>query len=389
MSIANKCQLLGSMMSKDYKFLSPFVGLATSALPLGAVASIPFQKAGLFSRERVHTIESDSATFLPQITITSHLVRRSVFVIILPFAGLGYTLSSRGPPFPWIVPVLFAALIGFLSNLAIAECNGLIMETFDTSDLQPGMTGRPRGKSGERTAYKRTNYSSFPRVASGFAMCNGFGFLAGALATGVGGAIERRIGQQAATGVMAGVLLVLSILLLCVLVRFKEVQIIPDSKKEHMERWTNARRVSFKSGRSLEDEPWRPVIIGNPTGITRRMNLLELGGMSRFSEIRRKNCLIDASSLEAAHPNLAAMEIIEHKLSQTAHELEHKISQTRLDLTQHLKQTLSREGSRRSKQSDRSGGEADLAPGDLGGFRIMEGGSKKRKERKGKEREEE
>jgi hypothetical protein len=37
------------------------------------------------------------------------------------------------------VPCIF---VGFLSNLAIAECYGLIMANFDTTDLQPGMTSR-------------------------------------------------------------------------------------------------------------------------------------------------------------------------------------------------------------------------------------------------------
>ena len=350
--------------------MPPYVGLSTSALPIGALLSIPFQKAGLFSREREQAVEADSATFLAQVTWTSHLVRRTVFVIVLPFAGLGYTLSSQGPPTPFIIPILFAGLIGFLSNLAIAECNGIIMETFDTSDLQPGMTGRPRGKSGERTAWKRTNYSSFPRVASAFALCQGFGFLFGALATGVGGVIQRKLGQQAATGVMAGILLILSILLLAVLVRFKEVQIIPDSKKEHMERWTIARRASSMRPDSQpgDDEPWRPVIIGNPTGTTRRMNILELGGMSRFSEIRKKNRLVDEMSLEAKHPNLAALESVEHKLSQTRHEI-----------SLQLRRGLSREGSRRSRKTQKSSPEEDKGPSDLGGLREMSQGSRRRK----------
>jgi hypothetical protein len=60
------------------------------------------------------------------------------------FAGMAYTLASAGPPIHFMVPTVFAGLIGFLSNLAIAECHGIIMETYDTSDLQPGMTGKPR-----------------------------------------------------------------------------------------------------------------------------------------------------------------------------------------------------------------------------------------------------
>lgn len=40
-----------------------------------------------------------------------------------------------------------------------------------------------------------------------------------------------------------------------------------------------------------EDE-WKPVVIGNPSGTTRRMSLLELGAMSRWTEIRRRNRLM-------------------------------------------------------------------------------------------------
>ncbi|TAQ88099.1 hypothetical protein B7494_g3557 [Chlorociboria aeruginascens] len=304
--------LLGSLTSNYYKFRSPYVGASVVSVPLGAFLSIPFQKAGLFSRSRRH-IEREA--FEQKLSWSSHLVRRAIFTLTLPFAGLAYTLSSGGPPTPFMLPIVFAGLIGFLSNLAIAECNGIVMETFDTSDLQPGMTGRPRGISGERTAHKRTNYSSFPRVTAGFAITQGLGFLLAAVTTGIGGVARRHLGQQAATGVMAGILLILTLLLLAVLLRFKVVQIIPDSKTEDMERWAAARRISVAKE---DDEPWRPVIIGNPTDTTRRMSILELGGMSRWSEIRKRNRLVDKLSLEAKHPNLAALsKITKSKQSKT------------------------------------------------------------------------
>jgi len=73
-------------------------------------------------------------------------------------------------------------------------------------------------------------------------------------------------------------LLILTILLIGVLWRFKEVQVVPTDR--------------FGTGLSLSgEEPWRPVIIGNPSGRMRRMSLLELGKQSRWSEIRRKNKL--------------------------------------------------------------------------------------------------
>ncbi|KAG4429632.1 hypothetical protein IFR05_014884 [Cadophora sp. M221] len=350
--------LLGALMSKDYKFTSPQVGGAGLAIPVGALIAIPFQKASLFSRARQIAPVSDDGTFKKKVSWTSHMVRRSIFVLCLPLAGIAYTLSSGGPPIPFILPILFAALIGFLSNLAMAECHGIIMETFDTSDLQPGMTGRSRGSAGGKATSKRTNYSSFPRVASGFAITQGFGYLIAAASSGVGGVLTRHLGQQAATGVMAGILLILSIMLLGTLIRYTDVQIIPDSRKDEMEQYHNARRTSaIRQQEGIqEEEPWRPIIIGNPHHTTRRMCLLELGSLSRFSEIRLKNKLVDERSLEAKHPNQAAM-----------NELKNKIHEKEMEVVNHVRRSLSRHSSRGSRRSRSDGPEQ----GDLGGHREM------------------
>jgi len=217
-------------------------------------------------------------TFEKRVTWTSHLVRRAIFMISLPFADLAYTLASGGRPTNYMVPIIFAGLIGFLSNLAIAECNGIIMETYDTSDLQPGMTGRPRRVLPEEDRKKRTNFSCFPRVTAGFAVAQTFAFLVAAGSTAWGGVVERHLGAQTATAVMAGILLILTLLLIGALWRFKTVQIIPSERFG----------TNILSG--PEDE-WKPIIIGNPSGTTRRMSLLELGTLSRWSEIRRRNKL--------------------------------------------------------------------------------------------------
>lgn len=199
-------------------------------------------------------------------------------MVMLPLGGLGYTLASRGPPVHPVVPAILAAMIGFLSNMAIAECNGLIMETYDTSDLQPGMIGRPRKSVPAHFRKQRTNFSCFPRVAAAINVSQGFGFLIAAAATGTGGVIERRLGAQEATGVVAAVLMGLTIVLTTVLFRFKTVKVIPEPRfgTNQMQRaWTE----------------WQPTIIGNPSGTTRRVNLLELGKQSRWTEIRRRNRL--------------------------------------------------------------------------------------------------
>lgn len=271
-------QLLGALLSKYYRFHPEYVGLAVAIIPLGALFAIPFQKASLFSRSRHHSQRTDSMTFEKRVTWTSHLVRRAIFMISLPFAGLAYTLASNGRPTNYMVPIIFAGLIGFLSNLAIAECHGIMMETFDTSDLQPGMTGRPRRILPEEIRTKRTNFSCFPRVTAGFAITQSFSYVIAAIVTAWGGVAERHLGAQTATAVMAGVLLVLTLLLIGVLTRYKVVQIIPSERFG----------TDILSG--PEDE-WKPVIIGNPSGTTRRMSVLELGTLSRWSEIRRRNKL--------------------------------------------------------------------------------------------------
>jgi hypothetical protein len=346
--------LLGSLMSKYYRFQSPYVGLTTLAIPLGALLAVPFQKASLFSRARHHPQRTDSMTFDKKVTFTSHLIRRAIFTLGLPFASLAYTLSSGGPPTPFILPVLFAGLIGFLSNLAIAECNGIIMETFDTSDLQPGMTGRPRGASGERSQYKRTNYSSFPRISSAFAIIQSLGFLIAAAATGVGGVAERALGAMTATGVMAGILLIKTILFLCVLIRWKDVQLIPSATQTAIDTEQNrqdglwgdrrdariaARDAALEANPGQQqpdvEEEWRPIIIGNPSGKFRRMNVLELGAMSRWSEIRRRNRLVHAGSYEDQHPNMATLQDVKQEIKEKT-------------------ESVRREMSRRSQRSRRS-----------------------------------
>ncbi|KAI8959294.1 hypothetical protein F5Y11DRAFT_359321 [Daldinia sp. FL1419] len=235
--------LLGSLSSRNYHFRSPYVGAAVSSVAIGALAAVPFQKANLLSRSRWTGPLTNNMTFDKSITWTSHLFRRAIFIILLPIAGILYTVVSSGPPVHLVFPCLFAAIIGFLSCLAIAECNGILMETWDCSDFQPGMTGRSRsGKGG----IKRTNYSSFPRVTAGWNIIHSLGFVLAAGATGIGGIATRSLGQRAATGVVASILFIHSLLLLAVFARFRRVQIIPNSKSIEMEKWTEERRDSLR-----------------------------------------------------------------------------------------------------------------------------------------------
>ncbi|KAI0549902.1 hypothetical protein F4679DRAFT_595229 [Xylaria curta] len=233
--------LLGSLTSRSYRFRSPYVGAVVSSVAIGAFAAIPFQKANLFSRARNIGPKSNVMTFDKKITWSSRIVRRTIFTLFLPIAGIVYTVVSTGPPIHVVVPSIFAALIGFLSCLAISECNGMLMEAWDCSDLQPGMTGRSKSS---KDSHKRTNYSSFPRATAGWNTIQSLGFIFAAGATGLGGSVTRQLGQKAATGIVATILLILSLLLLGTLIRFKKVQIIPDCTCSEMDRWMKERRLS-------------------------------------------------------------------------------------------------------------------------------------------------
>lgn len=280
-------QFLGALLSRDYQWQPQYVGPAVLSVAIGALLALPLSKANLFSRARDTPARTDSMTMKhTRIHWSSHMLRRCMFTLTLPFAAIAYTLSSPGPSVSWTTPTVFCGLVGFLSNLAIAECVGLIMETFDTCDLQPGVNQKHRLQSmAETTRRRRTNYSSFPRICAGFFAAQSLGFFLSAAATGVSGDITRAVGAQTATAIVAGILLVLTVLFIIVLWRWKEVQVIPNSVFGSK---------TFNGGLSggAEDDEWRPVVIGNPSGKMRRVSLLELGSLSRWSEIRKLNKLM-------------------------------------------------------------------------------------------------
>ena len=262
------------------------IGAGVSSIAIGALLATPLSKASLLSRERKKGPRTDSMTFERQVMWSSHLVRRIMFMLALPLGGLAYTLASPGIGVHYMCPIIFSGCIGFLSNLAIAECNGMVMEAFDTSDLQPGVNSKHRLQSmATVTKRRRTNYSSFPRVTAGIFCSQSIGFLLAAAATGIGGAMTRDVGAQISTGITASFLLFLTILLTMALWRYKSVQVIPK----------HALGTRIGTGEWTEEmkDPWfKPVVIGNPSGKFRRMNLLELGTQSRWTEIRKLNRLI-------------------------------------------------------------------------------------------------
>ncbi|KAH7112464.1 hypothetical protein B0J11DRAFT_498034 [Dendryphion nanum] len=280
--------LLGALLSREYKWYPHHVGLGVMSIAIGGLLAIPLTKANVFSRERKNPFRTDSMTFQKQVTWSSHLIRRALFTLTLPLMGLAYTISSAGRPKPYMVPIVFAGAVGFLSILAIAECHGLIMETFDTCDLQAGVnTGHRFESLAVEDRRRRTNYSSFPRVTAGIFASQALAFIGAAAATEVGGIMTRHIGAQASTGVTAGILLGLTILLLVILWRFREVQVIPNHTFG-----TRRDTKAWEDFQALGKSDWKAVVIGNPSGKMRKMSVLELGGLSRWTEIRKLNYLI-------------------------------------------------------------------------------------------------
>ncbi|KAH6643148.1 major facilitator superfamily domain-containing protein [Boeremia exigua] len=292
--------LLTSLLSRNYKWQPRFVGAGVTSIAIGAFLALPLTKARIFSRERKNSFRTDSMTFQKQVTWSSHLVRRTLFTVVLPLMGLAYTISSAGRPRPYMVPIVFAGALGFFSILAIAECHGLMMETFDTCDLQPGVNTKHRLQSmAVQDRRRRTNFSSFPRVTAGIFASQTLAFIGGAVATEVGGIMTRRLGAQLSTGVTAAILMFLTVALTLVLARFKSVQVIPNhtfGTRRDTAAWEEFGQLE-KMGRGSD---WKAVVIGNPSGKMRRMSVLELGALSRWTEIRKLNFLLKGPRLGEA-----------------------------------------------------------------------------------------
>jgi hypothetical protein len=165
------------------------------------------------------------------------------------------------------------------------------METFNTCDLQPGANSRRRLQSlALSIRRRRTNYSCFPRVTAGFFVAQSIGFALAAATTGMGGVLTRRMGAQTSTGVTAGILLGLTLLLTLVLLRFKKIQVIPDGPFDVPQFAASSDKDPVERYRIVTVD-WKPVIVGNPSGKVRRMNLLEMGQLSRWTEVRKLNRL--------------------------------------------------------------------------------------------------
>lgn len=139
----------------------------------------------------------------------------------------------------------------------------------------------------ETTRRRRTNYSSFPRVCAGFFAAQSLGFFLAAGATGVSGDITRALGAQLAVSIVAAILLFVTLLFMFIMWRWKEVQVIPNSVFG-----AATRKGSIAWGPGADDPEWKAVVIGNASQKMRRINLLEMGSQTRWTEIRKLNKLL-------------------------------------------------------------------------------------------------
>ncbi|RYO99746.1 hypothetical protein DL764_006734 [Monosporascus ibericus] len=120
------------------------------------------------------------------------------------------------------------------------------------------------------------------------------------------------------------------------MIRFRKVEIIPKSKTGEMNIWNKEHRDSatrqasmiteFKaSGRKdlssipEDDVGWIPLVLGNPSSTHRRINILELGSLTRWTEIRKRNHLIDQGP--HAHLNRDAVALAREELGKRGTEL--------------------------------------------------------------------
>ncbi|KAJ8122516.1 hypothetical protein ONZ43_g1312 [Nemania bipapillata] len=100
--------------------------------------------------------------------------------------------------------------------------------------------------------------------------------------------------------------------------------------------FSRARKMSPKSNTMTFDRKitWssrlRPAILGNPVDRYRRVNILELGSLTRWTEIRKRNRLID----ENAHLNRQAVALardeLQHSARHSAEKVMHKVSKRSL-----------------------------------------------------------
>lgn len=204
----------------------------------------------------------------------SRHLRQAILTLLLPLATLGLALSMAGRSVHFLIPTVLTGLVAFLTTAAMTECYGVITDTYDVPHLPTsGLGHRTGSQTADIAELERSSNSPTRRIGAAWAIVQASAFMLAAAGTAAGGMVKDRFGIQAAAGIAAGVSLVLTISLLAVLWPWKIVHIIPSAP--------------LSVGTHGDEAERQAAVVDLPESRTRKMNLLELGPLSRWTEMRR------------------------------------------------------------------------------------------------------
>lgn len=241
------------MISTRYKFTLVDTGLALLALSAGALLSAPVQLSSFYLRNFRHRVHHRANSSQHHYHEGQHPYR-TVFLIgilLLPVSSLAFTISATGPSTHFFIPVFFAGLVIFSGTLVIAECHLIIMDNFDISNLpepllssNSGSTSRGGSKGGRPHGTQRPTSlvgpnddftTCHPAITSAFGILQFVSLISIAGAVGWSRFIHEGIGIKNGLGIYTGISFLVTIALVAVIWRWKEVRILEVFTERHPE----------------------------------------------------------------------------------------------------------------------------------------------------------
>ncbi|KAL2113664.1 hypothetical protein VUR80DRAFT_2886 [Thermomyces stellatus] len=232
-------------LSSSYSLACDHGGYVVFVMAAGALISVPLHKGNPFPGSRYRAGNSSLVT-VKELARSSPTARRVAIIVPLPLCAIAYAMASGSPPTSLSWPMALAESIGFSSCPTVSEYIPLILEAFDM-DLTPDAKPQDPIENGPTSAFN----PFLGRVAAGLACFHLAAFLSAAVATAVWG-MRGLLGQRITMRISAGVLMLLSLLLLLVIIPAKEVCV----------------------GRERESGEWGPVkpsCSGSPTNLRGRI----------------------------------------------------------------------------------------------------------------------
>ncbi|RPB08210.1 hypothetical protein P167DRAFT_466025, partial [Morchella conica CCBAS932] len=229
--IAMVFNLLGTLISTRYKFTLVDTGLALLALSAGALLSAPVQLSSFYLRNFRHRVHHRANSSQHHYHEGQHPYR-TVFLIgilLLPVSSLAFTISATGPSTHFFIPVFFAGLVIFSGTLVIAECHLIIMDNFDISNLpEPLLSRRPHGTQRPTSLVGPNDdfTTCHPAITSAFGILQFVSLISIAGAVGWSRFIHEGIGIKNGLGIYTGISFLVTIALVAVIWRWKEVRIL-------------------------------------------------------------------------------------------------------------------------------------------------------------------